>query len=117
MVSSSTVTGIPGVNGNGSDNGGSSGLSSKSKGIIGGVVGGIGGAILLGGIALVLFRVYGRKRYNENDDLDYHAGTGQGLSSSGAGDKSESAYGGLAADEAHSERYTQPVRPNAAANF
>jgi len=63
--------------------------------------------------------MYGRKRYNENDDLDYHAGTGQGLSSSGAGDKTEGAYGGLAQDENHSERYASPSapRPNAAANF
>jgi hypothetical protein len=89
----------------------SSGLSSSSKKIIGGVVGGIGGAILLAGIAFVLWRVYHRKGYDPEQDLDYQTGTGQGLSSSGA-DKQN-----LASDEAHNDRYTSQVRPNAGVNF
>jgi hypothetical protein len=89
----------------------SSGLSSSSKKIIGGVVGGIGGAVLLAGIAFAAWRASNRNKYNPEDDLDYTAGTGQGLGSSGA------AKEGLASDEAHADRYTSNVRPNAAANF
>jgi len=48
-----------GSSGSGSGNGG---LSTSSKKIIGGVVGGIGGAILLGGLALVAWRMWGRRR-------------------------------------------------------
>ncbi|KAK1078506.1 hypothetical protein LTR33_007173, partial [Friedmanniomyces endolithicus] len=45
-------------------NGGGSGsnLSTSSKSIVGGVVGGIGGAVLIGGIAVVAWRLWGRKR-------------------------------------------------------
>ncbi|KAK4575217.1 hypothetical protein LTR86_001069 [Recurvomyces mirabilis] len=45
-------------------NGGGSGgnLSTSSKQIVGGVVGGIGGAILIGGIALVAWRLWGKKK-------------------------------------------------------
>jgi len=44
-------------------------LSSSSKKIIGGVVGGIGGAILLGGIAFAVWRVYGRKKPVDDTDM------------------------------------------------
>jgi hypothetical protein len=105
------VTTTPGVLGSQNSGGGSSGLSQSSKKIIGGVVGGIGGAILLAGIAFACWRIWGRDKYNPDDDLDYATGTGQGLGSSGA-DKQN-----LASDEAHADRYTGTVRPNAAANF
>jgi len=109
-----SVTSIvtPGViSGSSSSNNKSSGLSSSSKSIIGGVVGGVGGAILLAGLAFAFFRIRRRKRYDPNEDMDYTAGTGQGLGSSGA-DKQN-----LASDEAHNDRYTGNPRPNAAANF
>ncbi|KAK3633666.1 hypothetical protein LTR56_015732 [Elasticomyces elasticus] len=56
-------------------NGGGSGgnLSTSSKSIIGGVVGGIGGAILIGGIALVAWRLWGKKKRQgaqQDDFLD-----------------------------------------------
>jgi hypothetical protein len=98
------------------NNGGSSGLSSKSKSIIGGVVGGIGGFVLLGGIALVCWRIWGRKR-QQDDDLDFITGTGQGLGSSGSAEKRETDVGRIADDSAHNDRYTSQVKPNAAQNF
>jgi len=70
-----TYTSTPGL-ASSSDRGGSSGLSDSSKKIIGGVVGGIGGVILLGGIALVAWRMQRRKNMNakarkaEEDYLD-----------------------------------------------
>ncbi|KAF2198529.1 hypothetical protein GQ43DRAFT_474457 [Delitschia confertaspora ATCC 74209] len=95
----------------GSNNGGSGGgLSSKSKSIIGGVVGGVGGAILLGGIALVCWRIWGRKKRISEDDADLMAGTGSAL-----GDKPHNANSPF---QSNLEQYHNPGgRPNAAANF
>lgn len=68
-----TATVSPSLN-NGGGSGSSSGLSTKSKQIIGGVIGGVGGAILVGGIALVAWRMWGRRRHdrvaNDEDALD-----------------------------------------------
>jgi hypothetical protein len=50
------------LNDNGSSGSSGGGLSTSTKSIIGGVVGGIGGAILLGGLALVAWRMWGRRR-------------------------------------------------------
>ncbi|KAL8833694.1 MAG: hypothetical protein Q9170_004139 [Blastenia crenularia] len=47
-----------------------SGLDSSQKRIIIGVVVGVGGAILLGGIAVVVWRIWGRKGRSNDDDND-----------------------------------------------
>jgi len=94
--------------------GGSSGLSPTSKKVIGGVVGGIAGAVVLAGIALVCWRLWGRDKYDPNQDLDFATGTGQGLGPSPGGAEK---VANLAQDEAHADRYTSPPKPNAAANF
>jgi len=68
----STATVLPSVQNGGGSGSSSSGLSSSSKKIVGGVVGGIGGAILIGAIAVVLWRVWGRKQKKpviDEDDL------------------------------------------------
>ncbi|KAL8643323.1 MAG: hypothetical protein Q9228_000045 [Teloschistes exilis] len=70
-VSTSTdvSTSSPSLNAN--DSGSSkSGLDSSQKRIIVGVVVGIGGAILLGGIAVVAWRVWGRKGRSNDDNND-----------------------------------------------
>jgi len=69
-ASTSKATSAPGLNG-GSGANGSSGLSSSSKKIIIGVVVGIGGAILLGALAVVGWRIWGKKRNAEGDDDIY----------------------------------------------
>lgn len=53
---------------NGGNGGGGSGLSDSSKKVIGGVVGGVGGAIVLGALALVAWRIWGRKKSTPEDD-------------------------------------------------
>jgi len=74
------------------------------------VVGGVGGAILLGGIAIVIWRVWGRKKRVTEDDADLMAGTGAAL-----GDKPHSANSPF---QSNLEQYHTPSgRPNAAANF
>ncbi|QIW98068.1 hypothetical protein AMS68_003586 [Peltaster fructicola] len=56
-----------------SDNSGSgSSLSPHSSAIIGGVVGGVGGAILLGGLAFVAWRLWGKKRGTKLPQDDYY---------------------------------------------
>jgi hypothetical protein len=99
-------------NGNGGGDGG--GLSDSNKKIIGGVVGGVGGAILLGGIAIVLWRMYGHKNRVADDDDDLVANTGAAL-----GDKQPPPYSsGNTPFQSNLEQYHNPGgRPNAAANF
>lgn len=54
----------------GGDSDESDGMSSNTKAILGGVLGGIGGAILLGGIIVVVWRMWGRRRRNNDFDAD-----------------------------------------------
>lgn len=103
-------------------NGGGSGdnLSTNAKKIIGGVVGGIGGAILIGGLAFVAWRLWGKKKAAAGEQDDFYDGSQEGsianqkresmgvLSNSGA---SEGGGNGL-------ERYQNPNgRINTASNF
>ncbi|THW60410.1 hypothetical protein D6D20_05793 [Aureobasidium pullulans] len=68
-----TATVSPQLNDGGSSGSSGGGLSTSTKKIIGGVVGGIGGAILLGGLALVAWRMWGRRRAKgprmDDDDI------------------------------------------------
>ena len=54
-------------------NGGGTGanLSTSSKSVIGGVVGGVGGAVLIGGIALVCWRLWGKKKRQQDEHDDF----------------------------------------------
>jgi len=105
-----TTTRALGTQGGGGE-GSSGGLSDKNKTIIGGVVGGVGGALLLGGIALVCWRMWGKKKSRvTEDDADLMAGTGSAL-----GDKPQN---NSTPFQSNLEQYHNPGgRPNAAANF
>ena len=84
-LASAISSGSPRVNGSGGGSG-SSGLSPKTKSVVGGVVGGVGGAILLGGLAIVFWRVWGKTRRSrnvENDFVDPQAGAEKTSSISG----------------------------------
>jgi hypothetical protein len=65
--------------------------TSKRNAIIGGVVGGVGGALLLGALAIVAFKIWGKKRNQgvEDDDLIYNGFNG----GSAQGDKDVSTAG------------------------
>jgi len=92
---------------------GNGGLSDANKKVIGGVVGGVGGAILLGGLALVCWRIWGRKKHVNEDDDDLMAGTGSAL-----GDKPHSPGSGSTPFQSNLEQYHNPGgRPNAGTNF
>lgn len=76
-TTSATSTRTPSVNTGDSDSN-KSGLDSAQKRIVIGVVVGIGGAILLGGIAVVAWRIWGRKGHpneDDNDLMDSHPGS------------------------------------------
>ena len=103
-----TYTTTPGLVSDNSS-GGAIGLSQGDKNIIGGVVGGIGGAILLGGIALVFFRLYRRRRRTEEDE---------DMASAGSLNREKASSGTLTTDaEDPLQRYQQPGKVNAAQNF
>ena len=104
------VTDPPTSQENSGDSG--SGLSQTNKNIIGGVVGGVGGALLLGGIALVFWRMKKRQHKVSADDDDLMANTGAAL-----GDKPSNGSGS-SPFQSNLEQYHNPGgRPNAAANF
>lgn len=87
-------------------------MSQTNKNIIGGVVGGVGGVLLLGGIALVFWRMKKRQNNVSADDDDMTLGTGSAL-----GDKSQN-VNGASPFQSNLEQYHNPGgRPNAAANF
>jgi len=46
-------------------------MSPHTKAIVGGVVGGIGGAVLLGGLAIVAWRLWGKKKREQLPQDDY----------------------------------------------
>ena len=109
---SASSTGAPGLSGS-SGSSGSSGLSSASKKIIGGVVGGVGGAILLGGLAVVVWRIWGRKRrsaYEDNDLIDSQQGS--------SGREKSSSVSGHTPFRSTLDQYHNPAGPvNTASNF
>ncbi|KAL8797607.1 MAG: hypothetical protein Q9182_007188 [Xanthomendoza sp. 2 TL-2023] len=75
-VSTSTTRSTSAPNVQGNDSGSSkSGLDDSQKRIVIGVVVGVGGAILLGGFAVVAWRIWGRKgraTHEDNDVMDSH---------------------------------------------
>jgi len=112
-ASAATSSGAPGLSGSNGGSG-SSGLSASSKNIVGGVVGGIGGAILLGGLAVVAWRIWGKNKhsnYEEDDPMNPHPG------SSGR-EKTSSVSGNSAAFRSTLDQYHAPTQPvNTASNF
>ncbi|KZF25683.1 hypothetical protein L228DRAFT_236754 [Xylona heveae TC161] len=91
----------------------SSGLSDKSKRIIVGVVVGVGGAIILGGLGIVAWRIWGRRKgmHDEDDDLmrSEPGSTGQ--------EKTGSANGSDPFRSTLDQYHTRPGPVNTAANF
>lgn len=120
-TSTSVSTSTPALNADNSDSDG--GMSDSTRNTIIGVVVGVGGAILLGAIALISWRIWGRrKRAEENDALmDYDHG--RPLENTGM-EKTEppSTAGGSTAPSRSPfqqtlENYHQPTHVNASSNF
>ncbi|KZZ99135.1 Mid2-like cell wall stress sensor [Moelleriella libera RCEF 2490] len=111
MTSTTVSTSTPGLN---SDNGEATGMTPKTRNTVIGVVVGVGGAIVLGTLALVAWRIWGRKKYNEEHDvlMDYD------MSASGP-EKSErgNSVGGRTPFQSTLENYHQPGHVNPSSNF
>lgn len=98
---------------------GSSGMSSKTRNTIIGVVVGVGGAIVLGALGIVAWRIWGRKKQAEENDglMAYDNGY------SGSAEKSEPSHSPSASTSRRDpfqstlENYHQPTPVNASSNF
>jgi flagellar biosynthesis/type III secretory pathway M-ring protein FliF/YscJ len=94
----------------------SSGLSSSQKKIIIGVVVGVGGAIIIGAIAVVMWRIRVRRRAAADNDeaADLMSGTAVGT---GAREKAPSPGAGGTPFRSTLDQYHNPGPVNAASNF
>ncbi|KAG5978553.1 hypothetical protein E4U55_006069 [Claviceps digitariae] len=114
MTTITKVTTTPGLS---HDEGETTGMTSKTRNTVIGVVVGIGGAIVLGALGLVAWRIWGRKKHSEEHDvlMEYD------MSSPDAAEKSErgSSAGGAQRTPFQStlENYHQPNQVNPSSNF
>lgn len=112
LTSETVATQTPGLaDGN---NGGQqeSGMSPQTRNTVIGVVVGVGGAIILGGLALVAWRIWGRKKHQDEND---------GLMDYGSAIESKPETGGSLTSrtpfQSTLESYHAPTNVNTAANF
>ncbi|KAK0717088.1 hypothetical protein B0T26DRAFT_751193 [Lasiosphaeria miniovina] len=94
------------------DSGQSSGMSTQTRNTVIGVVVGVGGAIILGGLAFVAFRIWGRKKTPDADDglMDYNSTADKTTETSGS-------MTGRTPFQSTLESYHAPTQVNTASNF
>ncbi len=111
MTSESVSTPSPSL-ANSSNSGQETGMKPETRNVVIGVVVGVGGAIILGGLALVAWRIWGRKKHqDENDGLMDYGSTVE---------KPETMGGSMAGRtpfQSTLESYHAPTQVNTAANF
>ncbi|KAE8397909.1 hypothetical protein BDV37DRAFT_276574 [Aspergillus pseudonomiae] len=109
------ATDSPSLNGEEKDSK-SSGLSSNQKKTIIGVVVGVGGAILIGALGVVAWRIHARKRNGHDNDeaTDLMSGTAVG---SGVREKAPSPGAAGTPFKSTLDQYHNPGPVNAASNF
>ncbi|KAK2608462.1 hypothetical protein QQS21_003032 [Conoideocrella luteorostrata] len=114
MTSTTTTTSTPGLSSGDSE---TSGMTPKTRNTVIGVVVGVGGAIVLGALGLVAYRIWGRKKQSEENDglMDYDMSATPGAEKSERG----SSAGGNQRTPFQStlENYHQPGQVNASSNF
>ncbi|UPK91079.1 hypothetical protein LCI18_002014 [Fusarium solani-melongenae] len=130
MTTTSVTTSTPGLSSDGSDS--SSGMSPKTRNTVIGVVVGVGGAIVVGALAVVAWRIWGRKKHNDEADglMDFNEtnnSSGHGINSTNgayhAVEKTEPGSIGSAGAPGRSpfqatlDNYHQPTQVNASSNF
>ena len=111
--STKLTTSTPGLNSGNS--GQTSGMSTKTRNTVIGVVVGVGGAIILGALGLVAWRVWGRKKQNDEADglMEYNMNLAQ---------QEKPEHGGSPPPQrtpfqSTLENYHQPTHVNASSNF
>ncbi|KAL2261775.1 hypothetical protein VTK26DRAFT_3386 [Humicola hyalothermophila] len=109
VTTESVVWMTPGLADNGNSNQ-ESGMSPQTRNTVIGVVVGVGGAIILGGLAFVAWRIWGRKKPQEENDvlMDYSSGVEK--------PDTGGSMGGRTPFQSTLESYHTPT-PNTAANF
>lgn len=110
------ATSTPGLSDGSNSDSGDSGLSESSKKVVIGVVVGVGGAIVLGVIGLVFWRIRSKKnRASDADEAtDLMSGTPVGA---GAREKAPSPGAGGTPFRSTLDQYHNPGPVNAASNF
>lgn len=115
-VTQAAPTSTSSASGSTQSNSSSSSTTSTNKGpLIGGIVGGVGGAILIGGLIAVAWRIWGKNRHtNEEDDnlMDDTYGTSE-VKGNAAGTAGATAN----PFQSNLEQYHNPGRVNQSANF
>ncbi len=111
LTSETLSTSTPDLVNNG-NSGQASGMSTQTRNTVIGVVVGVGGAIILGGLALVAWRIWGRKKHqDENDGLMDYGSTAEKPEPVGG------SMGGRTPFQSTLESYHAPTQVNTAANF
>lgn len=119
VTSAATIVSTPTLNA-GDNEGGGGGMSTQTRNTVIGVVGGVGGAIVLGALAFVAWRIWGRKRKHEENDglMDYHtAGTSAFNSEPKPDATSQSTAPSRSPFQTTLEDYHRPGQVNASSNF
>ncbi|OAQ67040.1 Mid2-like cell wall stress sensor [Pochonia chlamydosporia 170] len=116
VSSTSRTTTTPGLS---SPDGETSGMSTKTRNTVIGVVVGVGGAIVLGALGLVAWRIWGRKKHNEENDglMDYDMSTTGGVEKSERGSSAGGTHPQRTPFQSTLENYHQPGQVNASSNF
>ncbi|KAM0439790.1 hypothetical protein ACHAPT_000887 [Fusarium lateritium] len=130
MTTTSVTTSTPGLSSDGSES--SSGMSPKTRNTVIGVVVGIGGAIVVGALAVVAWRIWGRKKHNDEADglmifNETNNSSGHVINSTNGAyhsvEKTEPSSIGSAGPpgrtpfQATLDNYHQPTQVNASSNF
>ncbi|KAL2110995.1 hypothetical protein VUR80DRAFT_405 [Thermomyces stellatus] len=108
-----SIVQTPGLSGD-EDGGGSEGMSTETRNIVIGVVVGVGGAIVIGALAFVVFRIRNRKRAAEPD----HFATMEPMDKPDPGHATSGSVGGPRNPfQSTLETYHAPTQVNASSNF
>jgi len=112
VTSESLTTQTPGLAGGSNGGSGGSGMTPQTRNTVIGVVVGIGGAIILIGLGFVAWRIWGRKRnQDEQDGLMDYTSPNDGKSEVGG------SMSGRTPFQSTLESYHAPTQVNQAANF
>lgn len=94
-------------------------MSTKTRNTVIGVVVGVGGAIVLGALGLVAWRIWGRKKHSEENDglMAYDMSATGGMEKSERGSSAGGAHTQRTPFQSTLENYHQPGQVTASSNF
>lgn len=119
ITSASEYVSTPSLSASDDDNGGG-GMPEGTRNIVIGVVCGVGGAIILGALGFVAWRVWGRKKKAEENDglMDYHTAGTSAFSNEPKPDAMSNSTGPSRSPfQTTLEDYHRPGQVNASSNF